>query len=89
MKRLEREGSNESDEYDSIQTEQGRRELELEQKKKDLRKVSIEKIIKSQFELLYDLNKSLINSSKTPMSIIKATYNTDSDPPGKNLDLSV
>lgn len=88
---LERKGARSSDEAVPLQEDEdpGKLKFELEQKKQELRNVTLAKISKTQAELMATVNQGVVNSYQAAMNIIKLANNAGGDPVGQNFDTFV
>ena len=94
LNETEQEISNKENDAYGIETSQdsGKLRRELEEKKDELRKIQIEKVIKSQTKLIQSLNEGLLNSYETPLNMINAKYNGNNgnnDLIGQNVNLNI
>jgi hypothetical protein len=86
---IEREKDDPASKAEAVQVEEDERKLdfELERKKKELRKVALAKIMKTQSELLATVTEGLVESLQAPVSMIKIAYGAEGDFAGQALDL--
>ena len=91
MEGLEREKDDSSGEAVPAQAgrDETRLDLEMERKRRELKKVALAKMLKMQSELLTSVTGSLIDNARAPMSMIEAAYGAGGGSSGQKFDLLI